>query len=210
MNKIIFLLLALITGLSSCNFSGNNKSVIIEADNVSQITLNDSIRNSLIRRGNSIARKTQNALQKELGKAIKSGGMAHAIEFCNLRAIEISDSLSLKHQIMVKRVAVNNRNPNNSMTTQENEIFNKSVNSFKTDGVTKPIVGVNELNQAVYYQAIPMRPVCLNCHGNLESDIKPEVAQRIKKLYPNDKAVNFETKDLRGMWVITFPEYNVK
>lgn len=210
MKKILFVLLAAVIGLNSCNYSGNNKSVIIESDNVSQITLNDSIRNFLIKRGNSIAKETQSALKKELGKAIKSGGMAHAIGFCNIRAIEISDSLSLQQQIMVKRVAANNRNPNNSMTAQENKIFSEAVKEFKLNGVTKPLVGANEKNQAVYYQAIPMHAVCLNCHGNLESDIKPEVAQRIKELYPKDKAVNFEAKDLRGMWVITFPEYNIK
>jgi predicted RNA-binding protein with RPS1 domain len=210
MKKILFFLFASVIGLSSCNFYGNKKSVIIETENITQITLNDSVRNSLTRRGNLIARKTQSALQKELGKAIKNGGMAHAIEFCNERAIEISDSLSLGEQIMVKRVALNNRNPNNSMSVKEKKFFNDAVATWNKNHISTPMVGVNEKNQAVYYQTIPMRPVCLSCHGKLESDIMPEVAQRINDVYPEDKAVNFNATDLRGMWVITFPEYTVK
>lgn len=210
MKIIIFGLIAVIIGFSSCNFSNNDKSIVIETENVSQITLNDSTRNSLIRRGHAIARQTQRALKKELGKAIKSGGMANAIGFCNLRAIKISDSISQAEQIMVKRVAIKNRNPNNAMTEQESKLFSDATALWDSNKITKPGISVNKDHQAVYSQSIIMTSVCLNCHGSLESDIKPEVALRIKELYPNDKAVNFKAKDLRGMWVITFPEYYIK
>lgn len=210
MKKIIFAVIAIIIGFSSCNFSDNGNSIVIESENITQITLDDSTRNSLIRRGHTIARQTQRALKKELGKAIKSGGIANAIGFCNLRAITISDSISQAEQIMVKRVALKNRNPNNTMTEQESKLFSDANTLWSSKKITKPGISVNKDHQAVYHQPIITTSVCLNCHGSLESDINPEVALRIKEIYPNDKAVNFKAKDLRGMWIITFPEYYIK
>jgi len=210
MKKIIFLLIAISIGFSACNFTDNKNAVVIKSENIIQIELNDSIRNSLIRIGNSISRQTQSILKKELGKTIKSGGFEHAIGFCNLRATNITDSISMVEQIMIKRVAIKNRNADFTMTKEEIKFFEGATKMWEAEGVVKPALSVNNDNQPVYYQSIIMNKACLNCHGSLESDIKPKVAERIKELYPDDKAVNFKVTDLRGMWVITFPEYSVK
>ena len=210
MKNIIIILISLTIGLSSCNFSGNQKSIEIVAEETFEITLNDSVRSSFVKRGNKLVRHTQSALKRELSLAIKSGGLEHAIGFCNLRAIEISDSMSMEAKTSIKRVALKNRNPNNTMTEQEKEFFNKASKEFSETGVSRPAVYVNAQNQAVYYETIITKSICLNCHGSVDSDIKPNVAEQINDFYPGDKAVGFEANDLRGLWVVTFPEYIIK
>jgi hypothetical protein len=44
-------------------------------------------------------------------------------------------------------------------------------------------------------KAIPVAEQCLACHG---SKIKPELAEHLQKLYPEDKAIGFSQGDLRG------------
>ena len=50
-----------------------------------------------------------------------------------------------------------------------------------------------------YAEPLYTMPLCVNCHGQ---NLKPEVAQQIKKLYPDDQATGFHAGDLRGLlWV---------
>jgi hypothetical protein len=49
-------------------------------------------------------------------------------------------------------------------------------------------------------KAIAMGEVCLVCHG---SNLAPEVAENIERLYPEDQARGFELGELRGAVTIT-------
>ena len=49
-------------------------------------------------------------------------------------------------------------------------------------------------------KAIPTAPLCLQCHGEA---IAPPVAEKITKLYPEDKATGFREGDIRGAFVVT-------
>jgi len=174
------------------------------------IEFDEATRADLIKRGNQLIKEIGVAYQVELREAIKSGGMVHAIGFCNNRAMKIADSISIMEQIEVRRLAKKNRNPLNAMEDKESDIYKSFVYAWMSMEPIKPRLEVNNEHSPVYYNSITMKPICLNCHGNPETDIMPEVAARIKELYPDDKALNFKSVDLRGMWAITFPEYFVK
>jgi Protein of unknown function (DUF3365) len=47
--------------------------------------------------------------------------------------------------------------------------------------------------------------LCLQCHGAPERDIAPLTRTSIRKLYPDDKATDFKSGDLRGFCNVTFP-----
>ena len=53
-----------------------------------------------------------------------------------------------------------------------------------------------------YVEPIILQPLCLTCHGD---NLAPDVASRIKELYPADRAVGFQVGDLRGVFWIEFP-----
>ena len=183
--------------------------LVITPDHVENITLNDSIFDQLSKRGKEIAGKTKLALKIELKKAIKEGGLEYAISFCNRRAMEITDSIAMEEQVMIKRLAKKNRNPYNAMDADESRLYRGYVIQNLNGRALQPMLGWNDLRQPVFYYPIPMNQICLNCHGKIGEDITPSVAEKINGLYPEDKAVDFAKNHLRGMWSITFPEYKV-
>jgi hypothetical protein len=44
--------------------------------------------------------------------------------------------------------------------------------------------------------------MCLQCHGDLQKNIKPEVAGKISKLYPKDKAIGYGESQIRGLFKV--------
>lgn len=185
------------------------KQPLIKPDNVESITLNDSISGQLIIRGREITIKTQAALKAELSKVIQEKGLAHAVSFCSQRALEITDSVALAEQVMIKRLAKKNRNPNNAMDENESNLYK----SFVIEGLTSRRIpshlGWDDKGHPVYYRTIPTKSLCLNCHGTPRIDISAEVTEKIAELYPDDKAIDFKVGHPRGMWAITFPEFKV-
>lgn len=218
MKKIV--LFSLLAGifLFSCQNQGGKKDqarkkeykpVVIHPDKVTNIVMDDSIRNMLLERGRKIAAMTQLELKQDLRKAIKQGGVINAISFCNKRAMEITDSISLAEKVYIKRLAKKYRNPVNDMNKDESNIFKAYIINHLSKKWSPAMITWNKKGQPVYYNPIVVDALCLKCHGEPGKDIKPEVAEKIAELYPGDKATNFRAGDLRGMWSITFPEYMV-
>jgi hypothetical protein len=55
-----------------------------------------------------------------------------------------------------------------------------------------------------FMKAIGVAPQCLVCHGSEEQIAEP-VRERLKTLYPHDRAVNYRPGDLRGAVSIKQP-----
>jgi hypothetical protein len=51
-------------------------------------------------------------------------------------------------------------------------------------------------------KAIGTTSPCLTCHG---SALKPDVAAKVKELYPEDEAVGFASGQLRGAFTLSRP-----
>ena len=52
--------------------------------------------------------------------------------------------------------------------------------------------------------------MCLTCHGKPGETIPTNLAKKIEELYPDDKAINFEAGQPRGMWEITFNDIKLR
>ena len=183
--------------------------ITITPDRITHITMNDSVSAVFLARGRKIAGSAKVALKKELKKAIKEGGLEHAVEFCHTRALEITDSISLAEQVIIKRLAMKNRNSINEMTKDESNIYKGYVLNHISGINMKSMVSWDEVGQPVYFNPIITEASCLNCHGTIGKEVNPDIAAKIAELYPDDKATEFKLGDIRGMWSITFPEYMV-
>lgn len=139
-------------------------------------------------------------LGKNLMGAIQSKGTMHAMEFCNVQAMPLTDSMSTHYNAKIRRVSDRNRNPNNKANAEELQY----IEQFKADVVnkreSKPVV-IDKGNQVQFYYPIPINTMCLQCHG---TQVKPEVTKQLLKLYPNDLAVGYGENEVRGIWSITF------
>lgn len=150
--------------------------------------------------GLEYALATKAVLGKNLMGAIQSKGTMHAMEFCNVQAMPLTDSMSMHYNAKIRRVSDRNRNPNNKANAEEL----KYIEQFKADLVnkreSKPVV-IEKGNQVQFYYPIPTNTMCLQCHG---TQVKPEVTKQILKLYPKDLAVGYGENEVRGIWSITF------
>jgi len=153
--------------------------------------------------GMSYAKSTKATLGKNLMGAIQKEGVLHALSFCNVQAMPLTDSMATKHNAIIKRVSDQNRNPKNKANSEELEYLSVYKEVLKNGEEPEPIVVERGKNVNFYYPIVTNN-MCLKCHGRPGQDIQPKTLQRIQKLYPNDKAIGYDVNEVRGMWSISF------
>lgn len=162
--------------------------------------IDDETYMSYLKKGDEITNLAQATLLGNVSKAMQKGGPEYAVEFCNLKAAPLVDSLSNLNNCVISRVSDKNRNPENNLKNQqEKALWEKMQMKLSIDTL---IQGDNSL---VYYKSIKIAlPACLKCHGNTDNDIAPATLEKINKLYPNDLATGYGLNDFRGMWKVEF------
>lgn len=151
--------------------------------------------------GRNVANETKANLGKNLMAAIKEKGAAGAVEFCNTRAIPITDSMSVVLNTKVKRVSDKPRNPSNKANTDE-MAYIESWKTAKAKGEEVAPLIAERNGKMVGYYPIETNAMCLQCHGTPEKQVAPETLSKIKKLYPVDKAVGYGENEIRGIFVV--------
>jgi cytochrome c551/c552 len=150
--------------------------------------------------------KYSNETKAQLGKnllfAIKNYGSEGAVEFCNTRAISLTDSMSKVYNVSIKRVSDKVRNQNNKANQKELAFINelKSKKS-KNEKLTSKLIEID--GKMLGYYPIETNKMCLQCHGTKEKDINLKTFQKIQNLYPNDKAIAYSENEIRGIWVVS-------
>ncbi len=148
------------------------------------------------------------ALKAELRKAIKKGGPLQAITVCNTIAPAIARHQSTKHGWHVGRTSLKPRNPDNTPDNWEKSVLEKFEARKKAGESTAKmeyfeVVEQDGKKKFRYMKAIPAKKKpCLACHG---TNINPDVAAALDKLYPNDQARGYKAGDIRGAFSITQP-----
>jgi len=151
--------------------------------------------------GRTIAEQSQATLARNLVTAINTGGTAYAVNFCNAKAIPITDSMGKALNATVKRVSDRLRNTLNQANQNELNQIARMKQEMNEGGTPKP--GLLEINgKMVGYYAIVTNELCTKCHGTKNETIEPATLKRIQTLYPHDKAIGYTANELRGMWVV--------
>ena len=135
--------------------------------------------------------------------AIQKEGVLHALSFCNVQAMPLTDSMATKHNAIIKRVSDKNRNPKNKANSEELEYLSV-YKEVLSNGEEPESIVVERGEKVNFYYPIVTNNMCLKCHGTPGQDIQPKTLERIQKLYPNDKAIGYDVNEVRGMWSITF------
>lgn len=149
--------------------------------------------------GDSITTQVQAVLLKNVSEAMGKGGPAYAIDYCNVNAIPLTDSLSKAFHVEIQRLSDKNRNPVNALASDADQKAWSKISADK-----KAFAELNEAGDVLYYKPIfTGMPACIKCHGG-ENDIAADALQLIREKYPNDKATGYQMGDLRGMWKIKF------
>jgi len=203
--KVVVILLAFLTVFfSACN---QQKDKSPEENPDSQVVKNEQLSEKEVAdykaKGKEIADTTFKALSGKLQAALAKGGVEETVKYCNINAYPLTDSLSALYNAEIKRAALKCRNPKNSLQGSEKKVYKMFDALLSKDETLTPIV-TKEKDGVHFYAPIMAKPLCLTCHGYLDTHITAENYKIIKALYPDDRAVDFAEGDLRGIWSIKF------
>ncbi len=155
-------------------------------------------------KGQEITSATFKELSGNLMKQMKAGGVEKAIPFCNQNASSLTDELSKKYNVEIKRTSDLLRNLNNKSNDRENQIIENYKKLISEEKELKPIVEIDSLNSKHFYAPIIVNSKCLACHGKINKTMTIKTDSIIKSLYEFDTATNYSEGDLRGIWSIKF------
>ncbi len=166
----LFLILLMI---SSC---GNNREKAEQKAEQNE----ESTRQAYLQKGAEIANMAQSELLKNVAHAMKTGGPGYAIDFCNLRALSIKDSLSNLNNCEIRRIAIKYRNPvDKPQTKTEEDQLDRYLVAHEKGDTLNPEVYLFD-HSVEYYQPILINNgACLLCHGIPGTQIADETLQKI-------------------------------
>ena len=163
----------------------------------------ETIKLVILKEAKNLLKETAKQYKNTLIKGLQHNNLKEALKYCN-KEVEQLVSKDNEKGFAIKRVSLRPRNKNNYPNLYEKEIlekFNKLILIDNKDLALEhsDIIKDENNNKFVYIKAIRIKEVCLNCHGsNINDDLKKE----IKKLYPDDKAINYKLNDIRGAFVM--------
>lgn len=151
--------------------------------------------------GKAIAMRTQSVLGASLKEAINTKGADYALSFCSTSAIALTDSMGFAQNAKIKRVSDKNRNPKNKANPTELAFIHATKEALQQDLDVQPKLISTDTSYVGLYPILSSE-MCLQCHGKPLQDVKENTLAKIRQLYPDDLAVDYKSKELRGIWVV--------
>ena len=145
-------------------------------------------------------------MRAELAK----GGPDGAVAVCKDIAPELAGRLSRETGWRVSRVSLKTRNP---LLGSPDAWEQRGLEEFDRRAATGEKAETLEVAEVVeepagryyrYMKALPVQPLCLTCHGTAET-IPPDVQQRLRTEYPNDRATGYRAGQVRGAVTLKRP-----
>jgi hypothetical protein len=150
-----------------------------------------------------IAQELVSKLGAALKQALAESGPEGAISVCRDTAPMLANSLSRRTGWKVGRVSLQARNPLIGQPDAWEQDVLRRFDEEAASGADPVKLHAAEIvsePQAEYFRfmkALPVKPLCLTCHGN-EQTIPASVQARLAQEYPNDTATGYSTGQIRG------------
>lgn len=150
-----------------------------------------------------LAGNMQKSLAAKLLAEIQAGGPASAIGVCTTIAPGIAADMSRQSGWRVTRVSLRVRNPvlgaPDAWEQRVLRSFDERIAKGEKPDTLEHAETVTEPAGKYYryMKALPVQPLCLNCHGTPDK-ISAEVKERLGKDYPHDKAIGYNAGEIRG------------
>lgn len=168
------------------------------------LQLSDSAISLYRQHGQAIVQQSFKALSQALTTAIEEGGVEHAIQFCNVQALPITDSMAQLFHADVQRVSLKNRNPVNLADSIEAGFIYRLEQKMLNGIEVNDTLFVSSDGKMTFLAPILMAPACLKCHGTEGKEMTSQTLAAIGQLYPQDKATGYQLGELRGLWRVRF------
>ena len=166
-----------------------------------QEELTETEQTEYLEKGQDLATETQKVLGSNLMKAINEGGPINALEFCNIQAYPLTDSMATALKAHITRVTDKPRNQANMANKDELTYIASVKEKLGAGEQVSPEISVMDGKVTGYYPIITNQ-MCMQCHGSENDQINEETLAKINELYPNDQATGYGVGELRGIWVV--------
>jgi Protein of unknown function (DUF3365) len=156
----------------------------------------DGLDPAKIARARGAIKQLKRELMRALMAALPRGGPTAAIKVCKQEAPRLAAAAS-RDGLAVGRTSHKLRSPANAPRAWVAPLLRAYSSKTRTAALSKavPLVG----GRVGYVEPIFIKGPCLRCHG---ASISPEIAARLRRDYPNDRATGFSAGDFRGLfWV---------
>ncbi|EAT59662.1 Tll0287-like domain-containing protein, partial [Chlorobium ferrooxidans] len=145
-------------------------------------------------------------LKSVLVNEIATNGAVKAIEVCSIKAPAMAKAASEKTGWEIKRVSLKNRNPKGSADKWETRAikdFEQKL-AVNSDAAMEKgeIVTIKGKHYFRFAKGLKTVKECLLCHGK-EENIATEIKEKLKEVYPKDRATGYEINQVRGILSVT-------
>lgn len=159
----------------------------------------------MVKESKHAIRRFTSVLKHTLKKEMNKGSVSNAIAACHSGTEKINKQLSAQSGWNITRTALKFRSPKNVPDEWEEKVLQNFEKSKRAGASIKQLEFseiIKKDTQFVfrYMKAIPTSGLCLNCHGE---KLSVAVKDKLKQLYPEDKAIGFKEGDIRGAFSIT-------
>jgi len=156
------------------------------------------------------------AMMKNLHEKVDSEGYAGAVTFCNIfspkhgkqknqEILEKFKSTYGVEEFSIRRISLKNRNPKAVGDNATTDILQNWEDQLTENAGTPVDLKTKTYYSNGYYTTLkPIRipgKFCQGCHGSIE-ERDPMAYEKIRQLYPDDKAIDYNVGDLRGAFVV--------
>jgi hypothetical protein len=135
------------------------------------------------------------SLQQEISKSGPEG----AILVCKDMAPKMAGEISRQTGWMIKRVSLKARNDARAIPDAWEKTALEDFDKRAAAGEPPAQLEKGETvdNEYRYVKALPVQPLCLNCHGPADQ-LAPAVKSALSQHYPNDRATDYSVGQIRG------------
>lgn len=151
----------------------------------------------------SEARNVATSLPPKLLAALKAeiekSGPEGAIPVCKDMAPKMGGEISKQTGWKIKRVSLKPRNEARAIPDDWEKAALEDFDKRAAAGEPPAQLEKGEPvgNEYRYVKALPVQPLCLNCHGPADQ-ISPAVKSVLAEHYPNDRATGYSVGQIRG------------
>ncbi|HEX5653592.1 MAG TPA: DUF3365 domain-containing protein [Chitinophagaceae bacterium] len=154
-------------------------------------------------KGDSLVNRSFDTLRNTLLKAIGENGFAGAVTVCNTGASGLMNVYA-GEGTSIRRATEKFRNPANRADSTERKMIRYFRELMRDKKELTPITEKDAEGKIHYFKPILVQAMCLNCHGDKITQIKPDTWQTLQEKYPGDLAYDYKEGELRGIWHLVF------
>lgn len=161
-----------------------------------------------LRRARAATQALAVEVRQLLSDALAAQGYAGAVQACSQVAQQKTQAVAAAQGLPVRRISLRYRNAASRPDGWENQQLShwekQAERNLPVPDEVYEVLRTNGQSELRYLKPIRLEAVCMGCHGDKQS-LAPGVPEKLKVLYPADKATGYHTGQLRGAISVRVP-----